>query len=1293
MLPTKKTASLFVLIIATSLVTSYMGTKIMDLKYGNIPLPTSNLLTRLLSHSPSSSSKDIPAVLGTSDSSVLGSSAPSTDFVFNVNVPANFKDTATFEKAIVGTNLTAPNVIYSLTAGTGIGLTTGQTPTITNTGVTSLQGSTGDLTLAAGSGISISGMTITNSAPGSDQKIFKTIKVGSTTFDAGSNTDTLEFAAGTGITLASDTTNKKLTITGINPGVSHSGTYTYMTTTTDNFGIGTTTPAYTLDVAGTLQVTGSGFTGLRLPSGASLNYVLTTDGQGNASWTNPNGSGSSFGGWTLTGSTLYPNLTSYNVVLGSNNVLDSVAKMVNTGSTLYKATDIANLPSGGAIGTAANTVDIYTTFNIDQTTASQTITLPTPTSSTYAGRLVFLANTGTVPFSFLGSTVIAGTTTQAMWNGTAWTLAGSNGGLPTGTVNNSVMRWNSATSQWLENTNFLVDTSGNITAGTYNGLTVSPTTGTLTIPNGKTVSFADAFTTSGAFPITLTATGATTLTLPTTGTLATLAGTETFSNKTFSGITYFPSGIWDTSGNVGIGSTSSPTALLQLSSNSTGVDLFSVLSGGSEVLGVSDTAITASLPTNFTAAGDVAINYDLNFTNTTNSNITSIAPLVLAAGEIFNSSDLTLRTYNSGNVVIDSQALLVNQAATVSGQLAVGTGNPNSANIGNFYLTNDSTYGKALAILNQTESQDVLTASSSGTTRFTIQSGGNVGIGATTPAALLDVQGTAWLRGSATNGLFVGSSGNVGIGTTSPVSTLFVRGTSEFGYSDTNGSPLILTAGGSSNATVGRFTVTSNAGVQFTVDDNGSPTNTLTLGTKGGSVFIDYSGNVGIGTTAPTALLDVAGNASSSGNLSFRGTSPANINILNGDNFNLQTSVGGDVGLRPKLTVLNNGDVGIGTTLPGYLLQVGNAGDGTEARANAWNSLSDIRFKENITSLNPQDSLNKILQLDGVTFDWKSNGKESMGFIAQDVQKIFPELVSTDQNGYLSLNYGGFAAPIVNAIKEQQLQIATMSGNLVDLSSQKTQTTGTVSSLTNQIVSLSALNESLNTQVLDLQNKYASIAAELDKLSTQNPQNQNTNNPEASVSAALSALTSSVASSSGEVGSASATLAQGDQLLTGPTATISSLLVTDKASLYNVYISGELHNGLLTIDGVDNGIAAIDSLTEPLKLQNNALASITFENDSVTIDTYGNVTLAQGNLNLQKGRILGNDSMRGKIIIKAGQTSGTATMNWSSTPVSLQLTPSYNTKVWFTNLNEKGFTINTDTTSSKDQEVDWFAIW
>jgi parallel beta-helix repeat protein len=77
-------------------------------------------------------------------------------------------------------------------------------------------------------------------------------------------------------------------------------------------------------------------------------------------------------------------------------------------------------------------------------------------------------------------------------------------------------------------------------AKTVSGLTVTNTTGTLTIPDGETISFADSFTTSGANSLTLTTTGSTNVTLPTSGTLSTLDGVETLTNKTIgsTGLTF-----------------------------------------------------------------------------------------------------------------------------------------------------------------------------------------------------------------------------------------------------------------------------------------------------------------------------------------------------------------------------------------------------------------------------------------------------------------------------------------------------------------------------------------------------------------------------------------------------------------------------------------------------------------------------------------------------------------------------------------------------------------------------------
>ena len=82
--------------------------------------------------------------------------------------------------------------------------------------------------------------------------------------------------------------------------------------------------------------------------------------------------------------------------------------------------------------------------------------------------------------------------------------------------------------------------------------------------------------------------------------------------------------------------------------------------------------------------------------------------------------------------------------------------------------------------------------------------------------------------------------------------------------------------------------------------------------------------------------------------------------------------------------------------------------------ATVFNSLSDQALKTDINPiLNPLDLIN---QLTGVRFNWKDNGEPSAGLIAQDVEKIMPELVNT-LNGQKSLNYNGIIGLLVEAVK------------------------------------------------------------------------------------------------------------------------------------------------------------------------------------------------------------------------------------------------------------------------------------
>ncbi|MFT7606253.1 MAG: hypothetical protein ACI8VT_003853 [Saprospiraceae bacterium] len=94
-------------------------------------------------------------------------------------------------------------------------------------------------------------------------------------------------------------------------------------------------------------------------------------------------------------------------------------------------------------------------------------------------------------------------------------------------------------------------------------------------------------------------------------------------------------------------------------------------------------------------------------------------------------------------------------------------------------------------------------------------------------------------------------------------------------------------------------------------------------------------------------------------------------------------------------------------------------------------STSDARYKKGIKDLT--NGLDKVLQLQGVTYQYKDEferfeaekGKDQIGFIAQDVQKVLPELVSgegTEEN-YLGIKYANLTVVLVEAIKGQQVMI------------------------------------------------------------------------------------------------------------------------------------------------------------------------------------------------------------------------------------------------------------------------------
>lgn len=106
----------------------------------------------------------------------------------------------------------------------------------------------------------------------------------------------------------------------------------------------------------------------------------------------------------------------------------------------------------------------------------------------------------------------------------------------------------------------------------------------------------------------------------------------------------------------------------------------------------------------------------------------------------------------------------------------------------------------------------------------------------------------------------------------------------------------------------------------------------------------------------------------------------------------------------------------IGTVNPAYKLDVQEGGVNTSG---VYTNVSDIRLKQEIEPL--ENSLEKILQLRSVSYYWKDQSFDSskqVGFIAQEVERVFPEVVKTDSKGLKAMSYSQLVSPVVDAIKE-----------------------------------------------------------------------------------------------------------------------------------------------------------------------------------------------------------------------------------------------------------------------------------
>jgi hypothetical protein len=269
-------------------------------------------------------------------------------------------------------------------------------------------------------------------------------------------------------------------------------------------------------------------------------------------------------------------------------------------------------------------------------------------------------------------------------------------------------------------------------------------------------------------------------------------------------------------------------------------------------------------------------------------------------------------------------------------------------------------------------------------------------------------------------------------------------------YQDTGGNNTALGVATLVNSTTGAYNtaVGNNAGLTndssnltgngnlalgaYSLFGTGSLTNATAIGanalvSESNALVLGAAGtNVGIGTSAPGHLLDVAGTVAFDSTGLNNGTGiDLTFGLNAGEGMSSSRTAGpNQYGLdlwtdfNRRISIAQHGNVGIGTTSPTNLLTLVQGGGA--ALADGWNTYSSRRWKTNIQTLH--GALAKVEQLRGVSYDLKANGKHEVGVIAEEVGAVLPEVVSYEDNGKdaRGVDYSRLTALLIEATKEQQ---------------------------------------------------------------------------------------------------------------------------------------------------------------------------------------------------------------------------------------------------------------------------------
>ncbi len=249
--------------------------------------------------------------------------------------------------------------------------------------------------------------------------------------------------------------------------------------------------------------------------------------------------------------------------------------------------------------------------------------------------------------------------------------------------------------------------------------------------------------------------------------------------------------------------------------------------------------------------------------------------------------------------------------------------------------------------------------------------------------------------------------GNVGIATTSPTEKLEVNGNIKISGTG-NG---VKFADGTSQTTAATGGGGSGDGHSLDASD-GAPADAL---------FVDGSGNVGIGTTGPGAQLEVENSGGTTVIVENTDSNQASIDLVTNSSAQKMRIIQNTGSFAffdsddavERLTILDNsGNVGIGTTAPTEKLDVA----GNINASGAVTQGSSRAIKDNIMRISSQQAMRAFEQLEPVSFVYKddSSMEERLGFIAEDV----PDLVATQDRKHL--NAMDLTAVLTKVVQEQQ---------------------------------------------------------------------------------------------------------------------------------------------------------------------------------------------------------------------------------------------------------------------------------